>query len=231
MSSAAHIILPRDRIMTSMSAGRSAFSGSESGNTSATVSDIYVYDTVVEAIGEQYMLTYAGGVFGGIWWAGSLTAENCAAIGSSVTASSVSAEAYAAGVSGLVQVCTMTGCHAVDTSVEAVSGTTAYAQAFSLQSRVLIIIVILRFRTAIRTLGCALPAIPVRTSAASERITTITAAEVLKGAIIITFTKTRRRMTASATARVRRHRSIYIMKDIGIGVALSINMNIIILWT
>lgn len=101
--------------------------GSESGNTSATVSDIYVYDTVVEAIGEQYMLTYAGGVFGGIWWAGSLTAENCAAIGSSVTASSVSAEAYAAGVSGLVQVCTMTGCYAVDTSVEAVSGTTAYA--------------------------------------------------------------------------------------------------------
>ena len=101
--------------------------GSESGSISATVSNIYVYDTVVEAIGEQYMLTYAGGVFGGIWWAGSLTAENCAAIGSSVTASSVSAEAYAAGVSGLVQVCTMTGCHAVDTSVEAVSGTTAYA--------------------------------------------------------------------------------------------------------
>lgn len=101
--------------------------GSESGSISATVSNIYVYDTVVEAIGEQYMLTYAGGVFGGIWWAGSLTAQNCAAIGSSVTASSVSAEAYAAGVSGLVQVCTMTGCYAVDTSVEAVSGTTAYA--------------------------------------------------------------------------------------------------------
>ena len=101
--------------------------GSESGSISATVSNIYVYDTVVEAIGEQYMLTYAGGVFGGIWWAGSLTAQNCATIGSSVTASSVSAEAYAAGVSGLVQVCTMTGCHAVDTSVEAVSGTTSYA--------------------------------------------------------------------------------------------------------
>lgn len=101
--------------------------GSESDNVSATVSDIYVYDTVVEAIGEQYMLTYAGGVFGGIWWTGSLTVENCATIGSSVTASSVSAEAYAAGVSGLVQVCTMTGCHAVDTSVEAVSGTTSYA--------------------------------------------------------------------------------------------------------
>lgn len=101
--------------------------GSESGSISATVSNIYVYDTVVEAIGEQYMLTYAGGVFGGIWWTGSLTVENCATIGSSVTASSVSAEAYAAGVSGLVQVCTMTGCHAVDTSVEAVSGTTSYA--------------------------------------------------------------------------------------------------------
>lgn len=101
--------------------------GSESGNTSATVSDIYVYDTVVEAIGEQNMLTYAGGVFGGIWYSGTLSARNCVVIGSSVTASSVSAEAYAAGVSGLVQVCTMTGCYAVDTSVEAVSGTTAYA--------------------------------------------------------------------------------------------------------
>lgn len=101
--------------------------GSESGSISATVSDIYVYDTVVEAIGEQNMLTYAGGVFGGIWYSGTLSARNCVVIGSSVTASSVSAEAYAAGVSGLVQVCTMTGCHAVDTSVEAVSGTTAYA--------------------------------------------------------------------------------------------------------
>lgn len=101
--------------------------GSESGSISATVSNIYVYDTVVEAIGEQNMLTYAGGVFGGIWYSGTLSARNCVVIGSSVTASSVSAEAYAAGVSGLVQVCTMTGCYAVDTSVEAVSGTTAYA--------------------------------------------------------------------------------------------------------
>ena len=84
-------------------------------------SDIFVYNSVVEAIGEQLMITYAGGVFGGIWWTGKTSAQNCAVIGSSVTASSVSHEAFAAGITGILQgeTATLTGCYVIDTSVHA----------------------------------------------------------------------------------------------------------------
>ena len=84
-------------------------------------SDIFVYNSVVEAIGEQLMITYAGGVFGGIWYRAVLTAENCAVIGSSVTASSVSHEAFAAGITGILQgtQATLDGCYVIDTSVHA----------------------------------------------------------------------------------------------------------------
>lgn len=93
-----------------------------------TVSNVYVYDSVIEAIGEEDMLTYAGGVFGGIWYRAVLTAENCAVIGSSVTASSVSYEAYAAGIAGIIQSSTVSGCYVIDTSVHAESeGNNAYA--------------------------------------------------------------------------------------------------------
>ena len=84
-------------------------------------SDIFVYNSVVEAIGEQLMITYAGGVFGGIWWTGKTSAQNCAVIGSSVTASSVSHEAFAAGITGILQgtQATLDGCYVIDTSVHA----------------------------------------------------------------------------------------------------------------
>ena len=97
-------------------------------NLYGTVSEVYVYDSVIEAIGEEDMLTYAGGVFGGIWYRAVLTAENCAVIGSSVTASSVSYEAYAAGIAGIIQSSTVSGCYVIDTSVHAESeGNNAYA--------------------------------------------------------------------------------------------------------
>lgn len=97
-------------------------------NLYGTVSEVYVYDSVIEAIGEEDMLTYAGGVFGGIWYRAGLTAENCAVIGSSVTASSVSYEAYAAGIAGIIQSSTVRGCYVIDTSVHAESeGNNAYA--------------------------------------------------------------------------------------------------------
>lgn len=97
-------------------------------NLYGTVSEVYVYDSVIEAIGEEDMLTYAGGVFGGIWYRAGLTAENCAVIGSSVTASSVSYEAYAAGIAGIIQSSTVSGCYVIDTSVHAESeGNNAYA--------------------------------------------------------------------------------------------------------
>lgn len=112
--------------------------GSESGNVSATVSNIYVYDTVVEAIGEQNMLTYAGGVFGGIWYSGTLSARNCVVIGSSVTASSVSYRAFAAGVTGILQGTTanLTNSYVIDTSVQAQApNSTAYVAGFSSRCR------------------------------------------------------------------------------------------------
>lgn len=92
--------------------------GSET-NITATAKDIYVYDTVVESIGEQYMLTYAGGVFGGIWYSGSLSADNCAAVRSNVTASSVSYRAFAAGIAGLLQgsEAKITNCSVVDSTI------------------------------------------------------------------------------------------------------------------
>ncbi len=112
--------------------------GSESGSISATVSNIYVYDTVVEAIGEQNMLTYAGGVFGGIWYSGTLSARNCVVIGSSVTASSVSYRAFAAGVTGILQGTTanLTNSYVIDTSVQAQApNSTAYVAGFSSRCR------------------------------------------------------------------------------------------------
>ena len=105
------------------------FGSENDGNwLQGTVSNVYVYDSVIEAIGEEDMLTYAGGVFGGIWYRAVLTAENCAVIGSSVTASSVSYEAYAAGIAGIIQSSTVRGCYVIDTSVHAESeGNNAYA--------------------------------------------------------------------------------------------------------
>lgn len=105
------------------------FGSENDGNwLQGTVSNVYVYDSVIEAIGEEDMLTYAGGVFGGIWYRAVLTAENCAVIGSSVTASSVSYEAYAAGIAGIIQSSTVSGCYVIDTSVHAESeGNNAYA--------------------------------------------------------------------------------------------------------
>lgn len=96
------------------------FGCAQEGRT-CEASDIFVYNSVVEAIGEQLMITYAGGVFGGIWWTGKTSAQNCAVIGSSVTASSVSHEAFAAGITGILQgtQATLTGCYVIDTSVHA----------------------------------------------------------------------------------------------------------------
>lgn len=96
------------------------FGCAQEGRT-CEASDIFVYNSVVEAIGEQLMITYAGGVFGGIWWTGKTSAQNCAVIGSSVTASSVSHEAFAAGITGILQgeTATLTGCYVIDTSVHA----------------------------------------------------------------------------------------------------------------
>lgn len=92
------------------------------------VSEIYVYDSIVEAVGEQNMMTYAGGLFGGIWWNSTVYVNNGFSVNNSVTASSVTYKAFAGGLTGLVQRSVLDGCGSVNTTVHAKSNTNlAYA--------------------------------------------------------------------------------------------------------
>ena len=95
--------------------------GSANGSANAIAEYIYVENSAVESIGEEYMLAYAGGVFGGSWYAGTLSASHCYSINNSVLASSASNYAFAAGFSGLLQSQTTSNCGVIDTTVEAIT--------------------------------------------------------------------------------------------------------------
>lgn len=95
--------------------------GSANGSAHAIAEYIYVENSAVESIGEEYMLAYAGGVFGGSWYAGMLSASHCYSINNSVLASSASNYAFAAGFSGLLQSQTTSNCGVIDTTVEAIT--------------------------------------------------------------------------------------------------------------
>lgn len=83
--------------------------------------NITVENTSVEAIGEQSMLTYAGGVFGGVWWVSSASIENCVSKNNSILASSATFNTFAAGIVGLVQAGSVKACYVFDTTVEAIT--------------------------------------------------------------------------------------------------------------
>lgn len=94
--------------------------GSDQGSRTFSVTNIYVYDTVIQAIGEKLILTYAGGVFGGIWYAGTFKADSCASIGCSVEANSIEGNAYAAGISGQMEgSITVSSSYTINTTVRA----------------------------------------------------------------------------------------------------------------
>lgn len=106
------------------------------GSTTSYVSGVTVEDTATEAVGEEYMLTYAGGIFGGIWWTGSVNASNLISRNNTVLASSVSYITYSGGISGMIQ--TQSGTTKIssskvfNTSVEAVTyGTESNVKAYS----------------------------------------------------------------------------------------------------
>ncbi len=94
---------------------------------------IVVNDCIVEAIGENQMLTYAGGVFGGIWWGGNQKAKNCVVQRSLIQASSVSSHAYAAGITGILQKADLENCLVLASvvSTEAPDGIAASAGIFA----------------------------------------------------------------------------------------------------
>ena len=90
---------------------------------------ILVDNCVVDSIGEDQMLTYAAGIVGGIWWRHGQTISKCVVHNSSVTASSISSKAYAAGIAGIVQtqyvysnsVSGASDCLVLDTEISAIS--------------------------------------------------------------------------------------------------------------
>lgn len=106
------------------------------GSTTSYVSGVTVEDTATEAVGEEYMLTYAGGIFGGIWWTGSVNASNLISRNNTVLASSVSYITYSGGISGMIQTQSGTtyisSSKVLNTSVEAVTyGTDDVVKAYS----------------------------------------------------------------------------------------------------
>lgn len=108
------------------------------GSTTSYVSGVTVEDTATEAVGEEYMLTYAGGIFGGIWWTGSVNASNLISRNNTVLASSVSYITYSGGISGMIQnnqnynITNISSAKVFNTSVEAVTyGTENNVKAYS----------------------------------------------------------------------------------------------------
>lgn len=90
-------------------------------NIKITIKNIDVSDCIIDSIGEKAMLAYSGGIVAGMWWTGNTilhygTVRNCA-----VTASSISWNAYAGGIVGLMQSSDIAYCVTQNTEVKAVS--------------------------------------------------------------------------------------------------------------
>lgn len=96
----------------------SAGTGLEGSNFA---SGITVEDCAIEAIGDEAMLTYAGGVFGGAWWVSSANISNCISRNNSVLASSATFNTFAAGIVGQLQAGTVEYCLAINNTVEAIT--------------------------------------------------------------------------------------------------------------
>lgn len=97
------------------------------GSTGLTGSNfargITVEDSSIEAIGDEAMLTYAGGVFGGAWWVSSANISNCISRNNSVLASSATFNTFAGGIAGMIQNgnSSITDSLVLNTNVEAIT--------------------------------------------------------------------------------------------------------------
>lgn len=100
------------------------------------IKNIDVSDCIIDSVGEKSMLTYSGGVVGGMWWTGNTvlyyaTVRNCA-----VTVSSISWNAYAGGIVGLMQSSDIAYCLTQNTEVKAISEQlNAYAAGIAARAR------------------------------------------------------------------------------------------------
>ena len=106
--------------------------GTDQTGRTVQASNIVVENSNIESVGEENMLTYAGGVFGGIWYQNSIQVSNCISRNSSVLSSSASYETYSGGICGLIQgnATYITSSYVIDTIVNAITysnNETAYA--------------------------------------------------------------------------------------------------------
>lgn len=98
------------------------------------ITNITVKNSVIDAVGENTMLTYAGGIVAGMWWSGTTDLSYGIVENSAVTASSIAPYAYAGGIVGLMQNSKVTYCVTKDTDVKAVSEQ-SYAYAAGIAAR------------------------------------------------------------------------------------------------
>ena len=98
------------------------------------ITNITVKNSVIDAVGENTMLTYAGGIVAGMWWSGTTYLSYGIVENSAVTASSIAPYAYAGGIVGLMQNSKVTYCVTKDTDVKAVSEQ-SYAYAAGIAAR------------------------------------------------------------------------------------------------
>lgn len=105
------------------------FGVANGSNTGHYVTDITVENCDIESIGDQMMLTYAGGVIGGAWWESSLNMSNLISRNNAITASSASYSTYAGGIIGQMEgtnTITFSEAYVLNTSVEAITYSSTY---------------------------------------------------------------------------------------------------------
>ena len=107
--------------------GAVGVAGGTKDNAVSNISGITVEDTAIESVGESAMLTYAGGIFGGVWWTADIPTSNLISRNNTVFASSASYSTYAGGISGMIQnnqnynITNISSAKVLNTSVEAVT--------------------------------------------------------------------------------------------------------------
>lgn len=105
------------------------FGVADGSNTDHYVTDITVENCDIESIGDQMMLTYAGGVVGGAWWVTNLNMNNLISRNNAITASSASYSTYAGGIIGQMEgtnTITFSEAYVLNTSVEAITYSSTY---------------------------------------------------------------------------------------------------------
>lgn len=100
------------------------------------IRDIKIKNCVIDAIDENAMLAYAGGIVAGMWWSGTTDLSYGIVENSAVTASSIAPYAYAGGIVGLMQNSNVSYCVVKDTDVKAISENSyAYAGGIAARSK------------------------------------------------------------------------------------------------